>query len=348
MVNTAEITAHQEEARKTAEERAEDIAYTINHSLACTATDFLNPVINAATNGVISGIGGCGHDHSKDHVHGHSHEHHHTKPSVQTHSYEPHVHGPNCNHVHEEAAHKEEFSEHAKKAAKGLFTKEWRENTKLSLKQSFSKDRIVQWLKGEFIGDFGAVPLTIGVQRLFPSVMKGIRKITEPLVAPIFRFGIERSSKKWAAKNQVEVGSEEYKEHVKNSYEHEMKHVPLAVVWTSFSLALNVAYQKYSDIQKMGVAKARSVTELALSAMGGILVTSGLVAAWRSMASNKARKWDHSISDSVILPTTKLVGKAFGVDEAAVDRMAEKEKLREEKDWGGRISELKNDEVQVR
>lgn len=35
------------EQRKTEQQRAEDIAYTINHSLYCTLTDFLNPPIDA-------------------------------------------------------------------------------------------------------------------------------------------------------------------------------------------------------------------------------------------------------------------------------------------------------------
>ena len=71
------------------------------------------------------------------------------------------------------------------------------ERVKQATRQSFCKERFIQYAKGEFIGDFGAVPLTIGVQRYFPKVMNGIRRLTEPLMRPIFKYGIERSSKGW-------------------------------------------------------------------------------------------------------------------------------------------------------
>ena len=38
-----DLTPAEHEKRKTADQGAEDIAYTINHSLDCTLTDFLNP-----------------------------------------------------------------------------------------------------------------------------------------------------------------------------------------------------------------------------------------------------------------------------------------------------------------
>jgi len=66
------------EAQKTSEERSEDIAYTINHALACTATDFIDPFVGNWTQqwlGKRISIG-CGHDHSKDGDHGHGHHHH--------------------------------------------------------------------------------------------------------------------------------------------------------------------------------------------------------------------------------------------------------------------------------
>jgi len=71
-------TPQQHEAAKTESERAQDIAYTINHALACTATDFIDPYFGNLTQKYLGrrvSIG-CGHDHSHDdapceHDHGH-------------------------------------------------------------------------------------------------------------------------------------------------------------------------------------------------------------------------------------------------------------------------------------
>lgn len=60
---------------------AERIAYTINHALACTFTDFIDPWVGHKTQQYLGrrySIG-CGHDHSHDHHghHHHDHDHHH-------------------------------------------------------------------------------------------------------------------------------------------------------------------------------------------------------------------------------------------------------------------------------
>jgi hypothetical protein len=59
-------TPEEIERQKTKQQHAEDIAYTINHSLYCTLTDFLNPPINAATDGYLRWlIPGCGDSFSR-------------------------------------------------------------------------------------------------------------------------------------------------------------------------------------------------------------------------------------------------------------------------------------------
>ena len=52
--------------------------------------------------------------------------------------------------------------------------------------------------------------------------MNGIRRLTEPLMRPIFKYGIERSSKGWVQRNDVDTESQEYRDHVQTVYEHEM------------------------------------------------------------------------------------------------------------------------------
>ena len=292
------------ERKKTEEQRAEDIAYTINHSLYCTLTDFLNPPINAATDGYLRWlIPGCGHDHSKDG--GHHHEH-----------------GETCSHHH----HHDEIS-----------GTRW-EKVKRASANAFSKERFIEYAKGEFIGDFGAVPLTIGVQRYFPNFMNGVRKLTEPVMRPFFNYGIEQSSKRWAKEHNVNISSPEYTAHKQAVYDHEMNHFPQAVVWTGFSLGLNTAYQMYAD--KSPIPFAEKLALKSGSVLSGVLVTAGVVVAARAMAPHKVREFDQWTSSNVILPATKVVGKAFGVDEQTVDRMAEKEKHFSEKgsNWKERVS----------
>ena len=288
------------DAEQISRNRAEDIAYTINHSLYCTITDFLNPPINAATDGYLRWlIPGCGHDHSTDGGHHHA-------PANAT---------------------------------------RW-EKTKYEFKNSFSKDRFIQYAKGEFIGDFGAVPLTIGVQRMFPDFMNGVRKICEPVMRPIFKWGVERDTKKWATKNNIAIGSDEYKAHAAKIYEYEMNHFPQAVVWTGFSLGLNTGYQMWADRSPMTFNHKFALKST--SVLSGVLVTAGVVVAARALAPNKMHSFDTWTGENAILPATKAVGKLFGVKEEDVERMAERDK---EKDaaptWKTRMENQPSQENQA-
>lgn len=297
------------EQRKTEQQRAEDIAYTINHSLYCTLTDFLNPPINAATDGWLRWlIPGCGHDHSKDggHQHHHDHDHHHE-------------HGPSCKHHHHEAP-----------------KTRW-EKVKAASKQAFSKERFIQYAKGEFIGDFGAVPLTIVVQRMFPNFMNGLRKLCEPIMRPLFKWGVERDNKDWARKHNVAPDSQEYKDHAAKVYEYEMSHFPQAVVWTGFSLGLNTAYQMWAD--KSPIPFSQKFLLKSTSVLSGILVTAGVVVAARALAPNKMHSFDTWTGEKAILPATKAVGKLFGVKEEDIERMAERHEEINGKKWQQRVED---------
>ena len=294
IISQKEKTPEEIEQQKTKQQQAEDIAYTINHSLYCTLTDFLNPPINAATDGYLRWlIPGCGHDHSEggDHDHDHGvHDHHHLPSNLSR----------------------------------------W-EKVKLASKQAFSKERFVQYAKGEFIGDFGAVPLTIGVQRMFPNFMNGLRKLCEPIMQPLFKWGVERDNKNWAKKNHVATDSQEYKDHAAKVYEYEMSHFPQAVVWTGFSLGLNTGYQMWAD--KSPIPFSQKFLLKSTSVLSGILVTAGVVVAARALAPNKMHSFDTWTGEKAILPATKAVGKIFGVKEEDVERMAKKDKQLKGEGW---------------
>jgi hypothetical protein len=288
------------ERQKNQMQRAEDIAYTINHSLYCTLTDFINPPINAATDGYLRWlIPGCGHDHSKDGGHHH------------------HEHGEACSHHHEPQG-----------------STRW-EKFKNASKSAFSKQRFIDYAKGEFVGDFGAVPITIAAQRFFPSFMHGLRKISEPLVRPLFKFGIERSTKKWAKTQGFAEGSPEYEAHKREVYEHEISHFPQAIIWTGASLGGNIAYQMHAD--KTPIAFERKLALKSSSVLSGVLVTAGMVVAARALAPDAMHRIDRWTSHRIILPTTKAVGGLVGVDEAAVDRMASKEEALAQSSWQQRL-----------
>jgi hypothetical protein len=297
------LSPQEREAQKTREQQAEDIAYTINHSLYCTLTDFLNPPINAATDGYLRWlIPGCGHDHSQDGGHHH------------------HDHGPNCLHHHHDHTPSN--------------LSRW-ERVKLASKQAFSKERFIQYAKGEFVGDFGAVPLTIGVQRLFPNFMNGLRKLCEPVMGGVFRWGIEHDGKKWAKQHGVATDSQEYKDHISQVYNYEIGHFPQAVVWTGFSLGLNTAYQVWADKSAMPFSSKLALKST--SVLSGVLVTAGIVVAARALAPEKMHSFDQWTSRKAILPATKTVGKVFGVKEEDVDRMAEKHDEVQHKSWKTRM-----------
>jgi hypothetical protein len=199
----------------------------------------------------------------------------------------------------------------------------------------------MQYVKGEFIGDFGAVPLAIGMQRMFPNFMDGLRKLSEPIMAPLFRWGVERDSKKWAEKNNVSPDSEEFKEHTKKIYEYEMSHFPQAIVWTGFSLGLNTAYQFYADKTPMPFMKKLALKTT--SVLSGVIVTAGMVVAARTMMPGKMHDFDSWMGRNAILPATKATGELFGIKAEDVDRMAEKHEQIREGNWTERT---KNREAQ--
>lgn len=275
------------------QQQAEDIAYTINHSLYCTLTDFLNPPINAATDGWLRWlIPGCGHDHSQDH--NHHHDHH------------DHAHGKTCKHSH---THPHPVSVPATRL----------ERFKQTSQQAFSRQRFIQYAKGEFIGDFGAVPITIMAQRFLPETMQGLRQIAEPLAKPLFTWGVERDSRRWAQTNSIAVDSDAYHQHCKQVYEYEMRHFPQAIVWTGASLGLNTAYQMAADKSAMPWHKKLQLKST--SVLSGVIVTAGVVVAARAYMPQRMHGLDQWMGQHAILPTTKVVGQVFGVSNADVDRM---------------------------
>ena len=277
--NTA-LSPKEAERAKTSEQRAQDIAYTINHALACTATDFIDPFVGNFTQKMIGkrfsvGCGTHGHDD-----HHHDHDHGHDAPS----------------------------------------------------------GHLGHWWLGEVIGDFGSVPITVGIQHYFPGFMDKLKSGIEPVVGKFFRKGAERATKRWAAGNGIAEGSQEFKDHVEEVYKSEIDHLPQALVWTASSIALNLTTQKL-------IGNDAPLWQLAAAKATGATISAGLVVGARGFAPGAAEKWDSFTSEKIFLPATKVVGKVIGIDPETVDRMAERENhdktgkpAQDARSWQDRVS----------
>lgn len=253
---------HKNEASKTDEERAEDVAYTINHAIACSVTDFFDPVFQKLSQ---DWIGhrihiGCGEDH----------DHH-----------EPHG--------------------------------SWAHS-----------------IIGEVSGDFGAVPITIAFQRFTPGFMNGIRHLAEPVVGEIFEKSAEHSAMRWALKNGIAYNSEAYQQRVNDTYNHEMEHLPQAVVWTLSSIGLNTATQRV-------MGNTHSLTTIAGSKSIASLVTTGAVLGLRAFAPRKARSWDQFTSKNIFLPATRFVSNLVGVRAETVDKLVEHQENARDGGWSEQV-----------
>jgi hypothetical protein len=266
---TPALTFRERERQKTENQRAEDVAYTINHALSCGTTDVVLQPLIAATFGVNVGCDAGHHDHA----------HSHAKPKLTLKSF-----------AHE-AGH---------------------------------------YFKGEIIGDFVAVPLTIAVQRLFPNFMHGLRTIFEPLLGWAFRGGANRTARHWGAEHGLAADDAQVKAHADAIYEHEVSHLPQAVVWNMF------AYPIGAVAQKMG-GHGRSYPEIFKSKLVGAVVSNGLLIGGRMIAPGAAQKWDAMTSDTIFLPASKTLGKVFGVDEEAIERAAKKNKAPHPAAWTKRV-----------
>jgi hypothetical protein len=291
----------EKETSKTQAERAEDVAYTLNHAISCSITDvMIQPPIGAWVQEVA--------EHGKlpeglrwiPHIF-ESHDH---PEGVEKHAEEHHHHDEHCHEEH----HHESQDAHAHGTG-------------------FLKNA-GHWFLGEAVGDVGAVPLTIMVQRHAPGVMHGLRKMLEPIAGPFFRKGARRDAGKWAIQQGVAVNGPEAKERENLIYEHEVSHLPQAVVWNIFSVPINLATQRLSGSRaSWGV--------LATGKVFGSVVSNGLLLGGRAVAPESFEKWDRFSSRHAVVPVAKAVSGVFGVDKRSIEREAAQE---EDDKWSGRVN----------
>lgn len=320
--STTVLTPTERERKKTPQQRAEDVIYTLNHTFTClTLTDLvLVPVIRAITGWRI----------------GHSHD---EPPSA-----------PISDAEKLERAHKEG-------AGRGMLTKLISGESKGASQSSLDKvccaeggaghnhnhdhheklpfwKRAGHWAVGEAIGDVGAAFVTIPMQRLLPGMMDGIRRMVEPVVGGFFRRGAEHAAHKWADKHGLTYDNQDVIDRAHKLYEYEMHHLPQMAVWTVSSIGLHWAVMRKLE-------PAITVGEFARMKAVGAGITAATVFGARAAAPDKAHKWDETAGRYVVMPLTKTVGKVFGVKERDVDdyhaRQTEQENGTAAKTWTSRV-----------
>lgn len=253
------------ERAKTEQQRAEDVAYTINHAISCGITDmFIQPYAGAwiqtkAEKGTLpSWLRWVTHifESHDEHDHAHGHEHGH-----------------------------------------GFW-----HNTK-------------HWAVGEALGDIGAVPLTILVQRQLPQMMHGIRSLLEPVMGGMFRAGADRSAQAWALKNGLASDVQATKAKADEIYEHEVSHLPQALMWNVFSFPINIASQRMMG-NKAGLGT------LVAGKTFGALVSNTMLIGGRAVVPEAAHRWDRWSSKHLIIPTSRIVGGMVGIDGKVMEKAA--------------------------
>ena len=78
------------------------------------------------------------------------------------------------------------------------FPRSFGQRLKAGTAAAFEKEHLIEWAKGEFIGDWLFVPITLFIQRLAPFMMNRIRQGTKLVFGKLFRLGIDHALKRWA------------------------------------------------------------------------------------------------------------------------------------------------------
>ena len=173
-------------------------------------------------------------------------------------------------------------------------------------------------LFAEFIADFGSVPLVLAAQQYFPNQMKAVEKAVEPYVGGALHKRAELSAKSWAKNRGISYDSEAYKQQVDEIYDHEMSHLPQAVLWTFSSLGIHAVGQKALGINApwAGVISAKLMSSA---------VVFGAVVGTRFAIPGTMRKFDRLTTKHFVGPTTIALGDVVGLDKEVVRKFVKRE-----------------------
>lgn len=325
LVNSTVLSPAQIERSKTRQEKAEDIIYTLNHSITCLSiTDTVGLGLAAnAFNLVTGGNLKIEHDHNTgygplnwlwDRMQG---KHKDSAHVAAIHHKEDH----RIAHELEHAA--EHMAEDIKAGRKPIIHPD--PAYKLTPEEGFGSaakkfwNNSKKWLIAEAVGDLGSVPVTIALQRYAPGFMQSVRNMIEPVIGGSFRRNTQRAAENWGKAHGKAANSQEVKEYAHELYEYEMKHMPQMAVWTVSSVGLNFAAMHAFHHINPRQFERTSMKEFALVKGLGAAMTAGLVLGVRGLTPGGAHKWDQSVGKHVVVPITKAVGSLVGVESKDVD-----------------------------
>ena len=257
-------------------------------------------------------------------------EHDHHDEHAHSAGGKPHAHGEACGHAHAPVAEAESGGSKLKKIG-------------ARMKSEFKLDKLwhntKHWVVGEVGGDVGGIIPTIMVQRFFPGMMQCMRKALEPIAGGFFHHGADKDAIKWGRKRGLAEDSPEVKHKAAELYEHEMSHLPQAVVWNSFSIPMNYGTQLlYAQLK--GHAKP-TLGEFAVGKVFGTVLSNTVLIGGRGMAPEAFNHWDRLNSKHVIKP---LMG-TLGIDRATIERIDREDAHRRGDDTGHWQERVKDEEV---
>lgn len=200
----------------------------------------------------------------------------------------------------------------------------------------------VSWLVGEVTGDFGAVPVVVGLQHFAPGLMNGIGKLASPIAKPIFQRSAVRSARAEFKLAGMDTDSPEFDARVKELYDREMGDLPKAIMWTIASPAINLT------MQKLVMGNQVPVSYLLLGKALGSITTSSLTVGLRAASPRHAQKWDDLVTEKLGKPATSAVAKLLGLDAEKV-QAGVKEKANQHKkgpSWSERHASQPSADIQ--
>ncbi len=243
-------TAAEIEKNKTPLQKGQDVAYTINHSIMCLSSDWVDPIIgNWFQNKVGKNI-----------------------------------------------------------SLGGLA--DWITKGKVSASEGSQEKQgnALAWWIGEAIGDVGAVPVTILMQRMFPGFMQGIQRGLEPPLSGLFRRASHKQAMAWGVENGLDATDPRVKQKENELYQYEVDHLPQAFMWTASSIAMNLASQK------LWFNKEASLPVLLVGKGLGTAITATMLVSARGFFPKQMHSADTWVSKHIISPVAQGIGSVFGMD----------------------------------
>ncbi len=324
-------SAKQREKEKSAQEHAEDIAYTVNHALSCGATDILvQPIAATAASAMVT------QELMPKWLRWTTSmfEHHHDGKTTMVDTGSG-VLTPEGGFFHKHIQTVRDTETASVRWAR--VGKKIREQ----MRPGPFMHNLGHWAVGETAGDAGGIIPTIMVQRFFPSFMDGMRKLLEPVARPFFRNGAERDARRWGKRNGFAADAPEVEEKRAYLYEHEISHLPQAMVWNAFSIPINFGVQYLTHGHHKSSNWRKSVADMLpgfIVGKGfGTLFSNGVLLGGRAVAPDAFIAWDRWNSKHIIKPVLEGPGKLLGIDKKTADHVIESAEKERGHDWQSRV-----------